>query len=365
MFSKFFSSSSDQQDLVQVIRESLANYRSEAFSQGILVCCQSLDIAVSKSKITVKGQISFPCRTELDELAHQLSDSLEIKVVFDFQLNVLPVVKHAISGVKNIIAVASGKGGVGKSTTAINIALGLQAEGAKVGIIDADIYGPSIPKMLGVEGAKPDTLDGKQMIPVDVMGLETMSIGYLVPESDAAIWRGPMASRAFDQMLNETHWQDIDYLIVDMPPGTGDIQITLSQKVPVAGATIVTTPQDIALADAIKGIAMFNKVNVPILGLVENMSYHVCDNCGHKSYLFGEQGGVDTAKEHNITLLGQVPLSLEIRQDSDIGKSQVIENSTGQIAQQYLKIARNLAGQLFLTKDKRSPNTPDILIKEV
>ncbi|WP_284207314.1 iron-sulfur cluster carrier protein ApbC [Thalassotalea eurytherma] len=369
MFSKFFSSSdprnSEPTENEVIVESTLAQYHSEAFPKGVINCCQHLTIKESKKDIVVKGEIGFPCQTELDELSHQLTKAINKQVVIDLTLLVMPIKKHDIADVKNIIAVASGKGGVGKSTTAVNLAVALQAEGARVGILDADIYGPSIPLMLGVKNEKPMSEDGKSMIPVNGLGVEAMSIGFLVPDSDAAVWRGPMASRAFDQLLNETRWSELDYLIVDMPPGTGDIQLTLSQKVPVCGAVIVTTPQDIALADANKGIAMFDKVNVPILGLIENMSYHICDNCGHQSFLFGEQGGVDAAKAHNVPLLGQLPLSLAVRENADQGLSQVIENSTGQIAQQYLKIARNLAGQLFLTKDKRSPDTPDILIKEV
>ncbi len=353
------------EELVKVIEQTLAQYRSEAFPSGVLACCQDMTFTRKENEVIVEGKIGFPCQSELVELAHQLSDSLDISLTLNFSLAVLPVKKHDIKGIKNIIAIASGKGGVGKSTTSVNLALALQSEGARVGILDADIYGPSIPKMLGVEGQSPKSDDGKSMTPIEAFGLDAMSIGFLVPDSDAAVWRGPMASRAFDQLLNETRWHDLDYLIVDMPPGTGDIQLTLSQKVPVCGAVIVTTPQDIALADATKGIAMFNKVNVPILGLIENMSYHICDNCGHHSHLFGQDGGVSAAKEHNIPLLGQLPLDITIRKDADAGTSQVIENSTSQIAQQYLKIARNLAGQLFNNRDKRSPNTPDILIKEV
>ncbi|WP_226960723.1 iron-sulfur cluster carrier protein ApbC [Thalassotalea sp. LPB0316] len=369
MFSKLFSSSNNSRKVsdewVDLIEQTLAQYRSSAFPEGVLVCCQQLSFNYRNETIVGSGQISFPCQSELVELAVQLSEVIGQKVELKLSLNVLAVKKHEINGVKNIIAVASGKGGVGKSTTAVNLALALQAEGARVGILDADIYGPSIPKMLGVEGQAPQSDDGKSMIPIDAQGLDAMSIGFLVPDSDAAIWRGPMASRAFDQLLNETQWHDLDYLIVDMPPGTGDIQLTLSQKVPVCGAVIVTTPQDVALADATKGIAMFNKVNLPILGLIENMSYHVCDNCGHHSHLFGVDGGVAAAKAHNVPFLGQLPLNITIREDADNGTSQVIENSTSQIAQQYLKIARNLAGQLFLSQDKRSPKTSDILIKEV
>ena len=244
------------------------------------------------------------------------------------------VVAHAVQrgvqllpGVKNIVAVASGKGGVGKSTTAANLALALVAEGATVGLLDADIYGPSQPMMMGIDG-KPESLDGKTMEPLVNHGVQVMSIGFLVDQDQAMIWRGPMATQALEQLLRQTNWKDLDYLIVDMPPGTGDIQLTLSQRVPITGAVIVTTPQDIALLDAKKGIKMFEKVGVPILGIVENMAVHVCSNCGHAEHIFGEGGGRRMAQDYGMDYLGALPLAMQIRLQADSGQPTVVAEPT-------------------------------------
>lgn len=252
--------------------------------------------------------------------------------------------------VKNIIAVASGKGGVGKSTTAINLAAALSLEGAKVGILDADVYGPSLPTLLGSKDQQPSSSDGKHMQPIVINGLQTMSIGYLVDEDSATIWRGPMASRAFQQLYNETLWDELDYLIVDMPPGTGDIQLTLAQSLPVSAAVVVTTPQDLALVDAIKGIAMFNKVEVPVLGIVENMSYHQCTECGHKEHIFGEGGGNKVATKYQTKLLAQLPLTLEIRELADAGTPIVISKEDNVIGPIYQKLAQRVSFQLAQQK---------------
>ena len=254
---------------------------------------------------------------------------------------------------------------MGKSTTAVNLAYALQEEGAAVGLLDADIYGPSIAKMLGMEGQTPEAIDGKYMLPVESHGIESMSMAYLTGKDDATVWRGPMASRAFNQLLTETKWGDLDYLIVDMPPGTGDIQLTLAQQVPVAGAIVVTTPQDIALIDAQKGIAMFNKVKVPVLGIVENMSYHICQHCHEKSHLFGQGGGERIAEKFDVKLLGQLPLEISICESGEKGRSLMIENSAGEIAQQYRKIAENVMTTLFYQCDKRSPFSSEIMIQTI
>ena len=260
------------------------------------------------------------------------------------------VVSHAVQrgvqllpGVKNIIAVASGKGGVGKSTTAANLALALAAEGASVGLLDADIYGPSQPLMMGLTGRKPETVDGKSMEPLEAHGVQVASIGFLVDEKQAMIWRGPMATQALDQLLRGTNWHGLDYLIVDMPPGTGDIQLSLAQRVPLTGAVIVTTPQDIALLDVRKGITMFDKVNVPILGVVENMAVHVCSNCGHAEHIFGHGGGERIAQEAGVTLLASLPLSLSIREQADGGTPTVVAAPDSPEAQLYQAAARQLA----------------------
>jgi ATP-binding protein involved in chromosome partitioning len=247
-----------------------------------------------------------------------------------------------IPGVKNIIAVASGKGGVGKSATAVNLALALAAEGASVGILDADIYGPSQPQMLGITG-RPESLDGKNLEPMMAHGIQAMSIGLLVDTDSPMVWRGPMVTQALQQLLNETRWHDVDYLIIDMPPGTGDIQLTLAQKVPVTGAVIVTTPQDIALLDARKGLKMFEKVGIPIIGIVENMSTHICSSCGHEEHIFGAGGGDKMCKDYSTELLGSLPLDIKIREQTDAGRPTVVADPDGQVADIYRSIARRIA----------------------
>jgi len=392
MFGKIFSKKTSKTDansygktlnaaeVEELIREALTQYNSNNFPQGVLAVCQQLVIIQKSKKITIKLIMPFVCQGELDLLAQTLADYLDCTVKIKVEL-AIKAVRHfslgkaqEISGqgslpqgrVANIIAIASGKGGVGKSTTTVNLAYALIAEGASVGILDADIYGPSIPSMLGLKDEKPSSTDGKLMTPLyaktikGAKGLSAMSIGFLVDEADATVWRGPMASTAFNQLLNETDWPELDYLLIDMPPGTGDIQLTLAQKVPVAAAVIVTTPQDIALIDAVKGIAMFDKVKVPVLGIVENMSYHLCENCGHQSHIFGQEGGKHMAEDQETVLLGQLPLDITIRQDADFGESDIIENSAGEIANHYRKIARNVSAQLFLQCDNASPLTATI-----
>lgn len=250
-----------------------------------------------------------------------------------------------LPGIRNILAVASGKGGVGKSTVAVNLALALQAEGARVGMLDADIYGPSQPRMLGAQ-RRPESPDGKIMYPVIAHGLQSMSIGYLVDDEQPMIWRGPMVSQALQQLLNETRWEDLDYLVVDLPPGTGDVQLTLSQRIPVSGALIVTTPQDIALLDARKALRMFQKVNVPVLGVVENMSTHICSQCGHEEAIFGHGGGARMASEYGLTLLGDLPLDIRIREQADSGCPTVAADPGGALAGRYREIARRAAAGL-------------------
>lgn len=265
---------------------------------------------------------------------------------------------QAIPQVKNIIAVASGKGGVGKSTTAVNLALALAAEEVRVGILDADIYGPSQPHMLGVGQRRPEIAGepGKQqMLPLLAYGIQSISMGYLVTEETPMLWRGPMATGALQQLLMQTRWDNLDYLIIDMPPGTGDIQITLAQKVPVTGAVIVTTPQDIALLDAKKGIEMFRKVNVPVFGVVENMAIHICSNCGHAEHIFGEGGGERIARDYQTELLGSLPLDLSIRADADAGKPSVAANPDSAISKSYREIARKLMDKVDSHHKNSSP----------
>ncbi|MGC9561167.1 MAG: iron-sulfur cluster carrier protein ApbC [Brachymonas sp.] len=291
-------------------------------------------------------------RAELEAAARTLPDVREVAV--DIRTEVVPHVVQSgiqlIKGVRNVVAVASGKGGVGKSTTAANLALALAAEGARVGVLDADIYGPSMPMMLGVQG-RPESLDGKLMEPLVAHGLRVMSIGFLIEGDQAMIWRGPMASQALDQLLHQTHWgtapdDELDYLVVDMPPGTGDIQLSLSQRVPVTGAVMVTTPQDIALLDVKKGINMFQKVGVPILGIVENMAVHICSQCGHAEHIFGQEGGKRLAQAQGLEYLGALPLSLQIREQADGGQPTVVAAPASAEAGIYRDIARRVAAEI-------------------
>jgi ATP-binding protein involved in chromosome partitioning len=259
--------------------------------------------------------------------------------------------------------VASGKGGVGKSTTAVNLALALAAEGATVGILDADIYGPSQPMMLGIEG-RPESVDGSSMEPMENYGVQVMSIGFLVDSDNPMIWRGPMATQALEQLLRQTNWRELDYLIVDMPPGTGDIQLTLSQKVPLTGAVIVTTPQDIALLDARKGLKMFEKVGVPILGIVENMAVHICTQCGHAEHIFGADGGKRMATEYGVDYLGALPLAMNIREQADSGKPTVVSDPDGEIAGIYKALARKVAVKVAVKAKDFSSKFPSISISK-
>jgi len=267
-----------------------------------------------------------------------------------------------LKNVKNIIAVASGKGGVGKSTVAANLALALAAEGARVGVLDADIYGPSQPRMLGLSG-QPDSRDGKSLEPMVGYGVQAMSIGFLVDEETPMIWRGPMVTQALEQLLKDTNWRELDYLIVDLPPGTGDIQLTLSQRIPVSGAVIVTTPQDIALLDARKGLKMFEKVQVPVLGVVENMAVHVCSNCGHEEHVFGSGGGARMAAQYEVPFLGSLPLDIRIREDADGGQPTVVKDPDGAVAQSFRRIARTVAARLSLEAKDYRQAFPSIVIQ--
>lgn len=305
------------------------------------------------------------------ELAATLKTQLEsLDGVTSAQVKVSSqIVAHAVQrgvkplkGIKNIIAVASGKGGVGKSTTAVNLALALVAEGAAVGILDADIYGPSQPLMLGVH-ERPESRDGKSMEPLMGHGLQSMSIGYLVDAETPMIWRGPMVTQALEQLLKDTNWRDLDYLVVDLPPGTGDTQLTLTQKIPVSGAVIVTTPQDIALLDARKGLKMFEKVEVPVLGVVENMSTHICSQCGHEEHIFGAGGGSRMAQQYSVDFLGSLPLDIRIREDADGGRPTVVADPDGKIAGIYRNIARRVTAKLALRAKDYASKFPNIVIQ--
>jgi ATP-binding protein involved in chromosome partitioning len=267
-----------------------------------------------------------------------------------------------LRNVKNVIAVASGKGGVGKSTVAVNLALALAAEGARVGMLDADIYGPSQPRMLGISG-QPDSADGKSLEPMVGYGVQAMSIGFLVDEETPMIWRGPMVTQALEQLLKDTNWRDLDYLVVDLPPGTGDTQLTLSQRIPVSGAVIVTTPQDIALLDARKGLKMFEKVQVPVLGVVENMAVHVCSSCGHREHVFGSGGGERMAAQYEVPFLGSLPLDIRVREDADGGQPTVVKDPDGDVARAFRDIACTVAARLSLQARDYSQAFPSIVIQ--
>lgn len=280
--------------------------------------------------------------------------NVDIEITTDIAYGPRAAELPQLAEVKHVVAVASGKGGVGKSTTAVNLALALVAEGAQVGILDADIYGPSLPELLGVAGQRPKT-ENQSMLPIEQHGLKIMSMGFLVTDKTPMVWRGPMAAGALQQMLGQTQWGELDYLIVDMPPGTGDIQLTLSQKVPLSGAVIVTTPQDIALLDAQKGIEMFQKVKVPVLGVVENMSTHVCTNCGHEEAIFGDGGGQAIAQSYRTALLGSLPLALSIREDSDAGNPPLVQDAESAISKRYREIARAMGANLWRSKTPVAP----------
>ena len=317
-------------------------------------------------------ELGYPARSQWPALAEALAAPVrELAGVGSVEVHIsTAITAHAVQrgvqllpGVKNIIAVASGKGGVGKSTTAANLALALAAEGASVGLLDADIYGPSQPMMMGVS-ERPDTLDGKTMEPLENHGVQIMSIGLLVAQDDAMIWRGPMATQALEQLLRQTNWKDLDYLIVDLPPGTGDIQLTLSQRVPLTGAVIVTTPQDIALLDARKGIRMFEKVGVPILGIVENMAVHICSQCGHHEHIFGMDGGKRMADEFGMAYLGALPLDLKIRLQADSGRPTVAADPDGEIAGIYKAVARQVAVAVAARNKDYSNKFPTITISK-
>ena len=309
------------------------------------------NLQIAEGDVSFDLELGYPAKSQHAAIRKALVAAAKtVPGVENVSVNVVTkVISHAVQrgvqlmpNVKNIIAVASGKGGVGKSTTAANLALALAAEGATVGLLDADIYGPSQPMMMGIEG-RPESADGKTMEPMERHGVQVMSIGFLVDPDQAMVWRGPMATQALEQLLRQTNWKDLDYLIVDMPPGTGDIQLTLSQRVPMTGAVIVTTPQDIALLDAKKGIKMFEKVGVPILGIVENMAVHICSNCGHAEHIFGADGGRKMAAEYQMEYLGALPLDIKIRLQADSGAPTVVSDPDGDVAGIYKAVARRVA----------------------
>ena len=329
------------------------------------------DCVVDNQNVSIDLVLGYPAKGWHPNLKQEVVDvvsKLENIQSVDVRIKT-QVVSHEVQkgvtplkNVRNVIAVASGKGGVGKSTVSANLALALSAEGAKAGVLDADIYGPSQPRMLGV-GGRPESKDGKSLEPMNSYHVQVMSIGFLIEEDTPMIWRGPMVTQALEQLLQDTQWRDLDYLIIDLPPGTGDIQLTLAQKVPVSGAVIVTTPQDIALLDARKALKMFEKVEIPVLGIVENMSTHICSNCGHEEHIFGEGGGKRMSAEYGVEHLGDIPLDGRIRSDADGGRPTVVADPDGSLAQAYRTIARNASGILSARKRDYSEVFPSIVIQ--
>jgi ATP-binding protein involved in chromosome partitioning len=329
------------------------------------------DIQIDAGKVKLTIVLGFPAKSVAEELTQAICDTVKaVDGVTDCEVDLSwKVAAHSvqkslkpIDNIKNIIAVASGKGGVGKSTTAVNLALALSQEGAKVGILDADIYGPSQPRMLGISG-QPESPDGKTLEPMNSYHLQAMSIGFLIDEETPMIWRGPMVTQALEQLLNDTNWSDLDYLIIDLPPGTGDTQLTLAQKVPVSGAVIVTTPQDIALLDARKGFKMFEKVEVPVLGIVENMSIHICSSCGHEEHIFGQGGGQSMSEQYGVDFLGALPLEMRIREETDAGKPTVVAEPDCRTSEIYREIARKAAAKLAIQAKSYASKFPNIVIQ--
>jgi ATP-binding protein involved in chromosome partitioning len=330
------------------------------------------NLRIEGGDVSLDIELGYPAKSQIDALRREVIKAVKgISGAGNISANLsVKIASHAVQrgvklmpNVKNIIAVASGKGGVGKSTTAVNLALALSAEGASVGVLDADIYGPSQPQMLGITG-RPESKDGKTLEPMEGHGLQASSIGFMIDVETPMVWRGPMVTQALEQLLKETNWRELDYLIVDMPPGTGDIQLTLAQKVPVTGAVIVTTPQDIALLDARKGLKMFEKVGIPILGVVENMSTHICSSCGHAEPIFGTGGGAQMSKDYGIDLLGQLPLDIGIREQTDSGKPTVVSDPDGKVTEIYKSIARKVAVKIADSMKDMSGKFPNIVVSK-
>jgi ATP-binding protein involved in chromosome partitioning len=355
-----------------VIRETISSYTDPYLAQTLGEAKAVTSVTVAPGVVSVELGLGFPCADYGAELEAALrthlqavlgTARLELKLRAQITAHAVQRTLKPLANVKNIVAVASGKGGVGKSTTAANLALAWAAQGAKVGLLDADIYGPSQPLMMGLTGAKPVSDDGKHLTPLRAHGVEVMSIGFMIDQEQPMAWRGPMVTQALTQLLGDTNWGELDYLVVDMPPGTGDIQLTLAQRVPVSGAVIVTTPQDIALLDARKGLKMFEKVEVRVLGVVENMSVHVCSNCGHVEHVFGSGGGARMANQYGVQLLGELPLDIRIREDADGGSPTVVAEPDSARAKAYFLMARRVAARLATLNKDYSRAFPKITVE--
>ncbi len=352
------------------IQETLRKLVDPNTGKDFVATRSARNIKVSGDEVALEIELGYPGKSQQEPIRRQVIQGLKASGAGKVSVSVSSkVVAHAVQrgvklipGIKNIIAVASGKGGVGKSTTAVNLALGLAAEGASVGMLDADIYGPSQPMMLGIAG-RPESKDGKHLEPMEGHGLQAISIGFLIDVDTPMVWRGPMVTQALEQLLKDTRWRELDYLVVDLPPGTGDIQLTLAQKVPVTGAVIVTTPQDIALIDARKGLKMFEKVGIPILGVVENMSFHICPKCGHESHIFGSGGAERMSREYGTELLGQLPLDEAIRRQADSGKPTVVSDPDGKVAEIYRRIARRCAVKIAESQRDMTSKFPNIVVQ--
>jgi len=356
---------------VEAVKSALSQVIDPNTGRDLVSSKSAKNIQVDGADVRLDVELGYPAKSQIEPVRAMVRAALAgLPGIGRIEANVhSKIVAHAVQrgvrlmpNVKNIIAVASGKGGVGKSTTAANLALALAAEGAQVGILDADIYGPSQPMMMGIN-ARPESLDGKTMEPLENHGVQVASIGFLIDPDQPMVWRGPMVVQALTQLLEQTNWRDLDYLIIDMPPGTGDIQLTLSQKVPVTGAIIVTTPQDIALLDARKGLVMFEKVGIPILGIVENMSVHICSHCGHADPIFGAGGGYRMSEEYEVDFLGALPLAIEIREQTDSGKPTVVADPDGKVAEIYRAIARKVAVRVAEKAKDMTSKFPSIVVK--
>jgi len=356
---------------VEQVNEALKAIVDPNTQKDLVASREARNVRVEGGEVAVDVELGYPARSQIEPIRRQVVAALRaLPGVTNVSANVYQkIVAHSVQrgvktlpGVKNIIAVASGKGGVGKSTTAVNLALALAAEGASVGMLDADIYGPSQPTMLGITG-RPESRDGKTLEPMEGHGIQASSIGFMIDLDTPMVWRGPMVTQALEQLLRDTNWRDLDYLVIDMPPGTGDIHLTLAQKIPVTGAVIVTTPQDIALIDARKGLKMFEKVGVPILGIVENMAIHICSNCGHAEHIFGQGGGERMAKEYDIEYLGGLPLDIRIREQADSGKPTVVADPDSEVAAIYRQIARRLAVKIADKARDMSLKIPSIVVQ--